>query len=44
MAGQLMLILALPPGQYDPALHTAHGLVPTTEPLPKYPGWHRHAF
>jgi len=39
-----MVRLLLPPGQYLPARHNAHGLVPTKAPFPQYPWLHRHWF
>ena len=44
LAGHAIVRFPLPPGQYEPALQTGHGLVPTTAPLPKYPASHKQAF
>ena len=39
-----MIKSPFPPGQYAPLVQMGHGLVPDREPLPKYPGAHRHWF
>jgi hypothetical protein len=43
-AGHAMIKSLFPPGQYDPLVQIGQGLVPDLEPLPKYPGAHRHWF
>ena len=44
LAGQATMRSEFPPGQYEPPVQTGQGLVPLLEPLPKYPGAHRHWF
>jgi hypothetical protein len=44
LSGQACIRSAFPPGQYEPLVQMGHGLVPALEPLPKYPGAHRHWF
>jgi hypothetical protein len=41
---QAVIRSSLPPAQYDPLVQRGHGLVPVLDPLPKYPGAHRHWF
>ena len=42
--GQDTIRSSFPPTQYEPLVQMGHGLVPALEPLPKYPGAHRHLF
>ena len=43
-SGQVVARLVSPPGQYLPASHTLHGVVPDTVPDPRYPGLHLQSF